>query len=159
MKLHGAKQVHYDSGPNMIPLVDITMVILIFLMMTGTFGAAEHYLISDVPVQVKGAGAVAAPNVPIPTQFTIKVSQEGRYYIAKAGNFASVKNTDPSQAYHQLRTDLSQQMTNFNAAGVKTDDIRVVIDPTAGVSLENLITVMEASQDAGFKKIGFGVSQ
>jgi biopolymer transport protein ExbD len=159
MKLRGAKQVHYDSGPNMIPLVDVVMVILIYLMMTGTFGAAEHYLISDVPVEVKGAGAAPALNVPIPTQFTIKVSQEGHYYVAKAGNFASVKNTDPSKAYHQLKDDLAQQLTNFNAAGVKTDDIRVVIDPTAAVSLENLITVMEASQDAGFKKIGFGVTQ
>ena len=31
MKVSGAKQVHYDSGPNMTPLVDVVMVILMIL--------------------------------------------------------------------------------------------------------------------------------
>jgi biopolymer transport protein ExbD len=39
MKLKGAKAVHYDSGPNMTPLVDVVMVILIFLMLAGSFVA------------------------------------------------------------------------------------------------------------------------
>ncbi len=37
MKIKGAKKVHYDSGPNMTPLVDVVMVILIFLMLAGSF--------------------------------------------------------------------------------------------------------------------------
>jgi biopolymer transport protein ExbD len=159
MKIHGAKKVHYDSGPNMTPLVDVVMVILIFMMMTATFAAAEHYLVSDIPLQVKGAGGAPAPNMPIPTQFTIRVSQEGKFYTAKAGNFASVKNTDPIRAYRQLHDDLAGQLKNFVDAGVKPDDIRIIIEPSSTVSLDNLITVMEAAQDAGYKKIGFGVNQ
>jgi biopolymer transport protein ExbD len=159
MKIRGAKSIHYDSGPNMTPMVDVVLVILIFLMMTGSFGAAEHYLVSDVPLEVKGAGAVTPPNGPVPTQFTIRVSQEGKYYVAKAGNFASVKSKDPIEAYKALRDDLSQQLKNFVAAGIAVDDIRVIIDPSATVSLENLITIMDAAQDAGFKKIGFGVGE
>jgi biopolymer transport protein ExbD len=159
MKISGAKKVHYDSGPNMTPMVDVVLVILIFLMMTGTFGAAEHYLVSDVPLEVKGAGAAPPPGGPIPTQFTIKVSQEGKYYVAKAGNFASVKSKDPTGAYRALRDDLSEQLKNFVAAGISVDDIRVIIDPASTVTLDNLITIMNAAQDAGFKKIGFGVGQ
>ena len=49
MKMKGAKQVHYESGPNMIPLVDVVMVILIFLMLAGTFGG-------DHPVPPQQAG-------------------------------------------------------------------------------------------------------
>jgi biopolymer transport protein ExbD len=159
MKIQGAKRIHYESGPNMIPLVDIVMVILIFLMLTGSFGAAEHYLVSDVPLEVKGAGAVPPPSGPIPTQFTIKVAQDGKYYIAKAGNFASVKDTDPDTAYRLLRDDLAEQLKNFTAAGIEASDIRVIIDPSSTVSLDNLIIIMNAAQDAGFKKIGFGVNQ
>jgi biopolymer transport protein ExbD len=159
MIIHGSKKIHYDSGPNMTPMVDVVLVILIFLMMTGSFGAAEHYLVSDVPLDVKGAGAVPPPGGPIPTQFTIKVSQEGKYYVAKAGNFASVKSKDPVQAYKSLRDDLSEQLKNFVAAGISVDDIRVIIDPASTVTLDNLITIMDAAQDAGFKKIGFGVSE
>src|SRR6185295_15996911 len=46
MRLKGAKQVHYDSGPNMTPLVDIVMVILIFLMLAGSFGSSTQFLMS-----------------------------------------------------------------------------------------------------------------
>src|SRR5256885_841795 len=58
MKLKTSKKVHYDSGPNMTPLVDVVMVILIFLMLAGSFAGAEHYLVSNVPFTDKGAGGL-----------------------------------------------------------------------------------------------------
>src|SRR5687768_3913994 len=59
MKIKGAKQVHYDSGPNMTPLVDVVMVILIFLMLAGKFGANEWFLTSNLPIKKSGgAGEV-----------------------------------------------------------------------------------------------------
>ncbi len=159
MKIQGAKKVHYDSGPNMTPLVDIVMVILIFLMLAGTYTGAEHYLISDVPVAARGAGGKTADNTPVPTRFTITVRQQGPFYIAKAGNFASVRSLDRDKAYDQLKNDLVTQYKAFNEAGIKADDVQVFIFPTGEVTLENLIPVFEASQDAGFKKVGFGVSE
>ena len=39
----------------MTPLVDVVMVILIFLMLAGSFAGAEHYLVSNVPFTDKGA--------------------------------------------------------------------------------------------------------
>ena len=56
MRIGGAKKVHYDSGPNMTPLVDVVMVILIFLMLAGSFGGVEHYLTSNLPVKQNGGG-------------------------------------------------------------------------------------------------------
>ena len=58
MKLNTGKKVHYDSGPNMTPLVDVVMVILIFLMLAGTFGANEHFLTSNLPLSERGVGQV-----------------------------------------------------------------------------------------------------
>jgi biopolymer transport protein ExbD len=158
MKLQGARKVHYDVGPNMIPLVDIVLVILIFLMLVGTFSAAEHYLVSDVPIQAKGTGAKPPPGVPIPTKFSITVQQQGPFYIARAGNFASVRSTDPAKAYTELKGELTSQFQAFKDAGVKTDDVQVIIYPTATVTLENLVPVLEAAQEAGFSKVGFGVN-
>ena len=57
MKISGAKKVHYDSGPNMTPLVDVVMVILIFLMLCGSFGGVEHYLASNLPLLPAGGPA------------------------------------------------------------------------------------------------------
>jgi biopolymer transport protein ExbD len=159
MKIQGAKKIHFDPGPNMTPLVDVVMVILIFLMLAGSFGASEHYLISDVPVQVKGTGAQPPPGMPVPTKFTINVRQEGDYYIAKAGNFATVKGTDPDTAYKQLEADLVAQRKAFADAGINPDDVQVIIYPTANVTLNNLVPAMGAATQAGFKKIGFGMAQ
>lgn len=158
MKIQGAKKVHYDSGPNMTPMVDITMVILIFFMLCGNFLGAEHFLVSDVPLQANGAGVAPPAGVPIPTKFTITVRQEGPFYVAKAGNFASVRSTDSQRAYAQLKGQLAAQLASFKEAGVKTDDVQIIIYPQPNVTLDNLIPVEEAALDAGFKKVGFGVN-
>ena len=60
MKLQGAKQVHYDSGPNMTPLVDVVMVILIFLMLAGSFGA---YLSPASAVRIGLVPRLALPRI------------------------------------------------------------------------------------------------
>jgi biopolymer transport protein ExbD len=143
----------------MTPLVDIVMVILIFMMLAGSFGASEHYLVSDVPLAVKGTGGQPPPGTPLPTKFTINVRQEGEYYIAKAGNFATVKSTDRDQAGKQLTADLVAQHKAFGDAGINPDDVQVLIFPESNVTLENLIPAMEAATGAGFKKIGFGMAQ
>src|SRR5208282_2257152 len=120
MKIQGAKKIHYDSGPNMTPLVDIVMVILIFLMLAGSFNQLEHYLVSDVPLQAKGVGGAPPAGAVFPTKFTISVAQEGPMYILKAGNFASLKDTDPRRACDLLTIQLRNQYKNFKDAGVKT---------------------------------------
>jgi len=103
MKIQGAKKIHYDSGPNMTPLVDIVMVILIFLMLAGSFNTLEHYLVSDVPLQAKGVGAAPPAGAVFPTKFDISVSEQGPNYVVKAGNFASVKDTDPRTGISRMR--------------------------------------------------------
>src|SRR5258708_36177794 len=57
MKIRGSKQIHYDSGPNMTPLVDVVMVILIFLMLAGSFGGVSHFLLSKQGIRAKGGVA------------------------------------------------------------------------------------------------------
>src|SRR5213596_1437115 len=66
MRIQGARKVHYDSGPNLTPLVDVVMVILIFLMLAGSFAGAEHYLVGNVPYTPKGAGGEPPPPVFVP---------------------------------------------------------------------------------------------
>src|SRR4249919_1277361 len=78
MKIRVSQKVHYDSGPNMTPLVDVVMVILIFLMLTGSFGAASHFLPSTMPIKEKGKGQIdpkKIPKVPDP-QMEIFISSD-----------------------------------------------------------------------------------
>ena len=158
MKIQGAKKIHYDSGPNMTPLVDIVMVILIFLMLAGSFNQMEHYLVSDVPLQAKGVGSPPPAGTVFPTKFNINVEQQGPMYTVKAGNFASVKDTDPHRACDKLTEQLKAQYRNFKDAGVKMDDVQIIIYPEQNVTLDGLVPAFEAAQNAGFAKVGFGVN-
>src|SRR5688572_24196286 len=97
MKMKGAKAVHYDSGPNMTPLVDVVMVILIFLMLAGSFGAASHFLPNNMPITQKGKGGVN--NVPTtdPPKLTIKMFTQGETFVASSPDLAREPNGQPRQ--------------------------------------------------------------
>src|SRR5688500_8519046 len=74
MKPTAAKQIHYDSGPNMTPLVDVVMVILIFLMLAGSFGTGEKYM--DATSRAQG-GPHANPDDPQPLTIELRISENG----------------------------------------------------------------------------------
>jgi glutamyl/glutaminyl-tRNA synthetase len=62
------KRVHYDSGPNMTPMVDVVMVLLVFLMLAGSFAGSEHYLVSNQVFNPRGGGGQAPPPGFVPDQ-------------------------------------------------------------------------------------------
>ena len=150
MRIQGAKRVHYDSGPNMTPLVDIVMVILIFLMLAGSFVGTEHYLVSNLPYTPKGGGGQAPPPGFVPDEpLEIKVDMptEGRF-IARAGQF----QTDDATQLQALLVKMRSQLT---AAGKPPDKVQVVISPSRNVKYEFLVEVYQAALQAGFQKVGF----
>src|SRR6476646_10663997 len=123
MKIAVAKKIHYDAGPNMTPLVDIVMVILIFLMMAGSFGGAEHYLQSNILPKAKGAGGAPPPPGWVPdVPLEIRVDSRSGGFEAIAGR---IKVSDVQSLTQQLKAMRSQ----FESAGTKSDKIEVKISP------------------------------
>ena len=155
MKLRGAKQAHYDSGPNMTPLVDVVMVILIFLMLAGSFVGAEHFLVSNLPFSEKGAGSAAPPAGFIPDEpLDVRVDPRptGDGFVATAGQIRVDNNQDA------LTTQLLRMRKQLNAAGKTTDTIQVKINPGKNVKYKHLIAVYEAALRADFEKVAFATS-
>lgn len=159
MKIGTSRKIHYDAGPNMTPLVDIVMVILIFLMLTGTFAVGEHYLQSNLPMTKRGAGAPANPNVPQDEPLDIRVDSVTRpgsdglsqdVWYAQAGPRVTVQNS---------RADLAAKLTRLheelNKAGTPTSKIQVVISPGRATKYKHLIEVYEAALEAKFTKVAF----
>jgi biopolymer transport protein ExbD len=153
MKIQGAKKVHYESGPNMTPLVDVVMVILIFLMLAGSFVGAEHFLASTLPATESGTAAAAVSEGIVPQEpLDIRVdSPTPDRFVATAGKI----RTDDLDVLTQQLTRMRQQL---NAAGQKTDDIQVKISPGKNVKYKFLINVYEAALRAQFTKVAFGTS-
>ena len=144
MKMKGAKQVHYDAGPNMTPLVDVVMVILIFLMLAGKFGGEEHYLASSVPIRQKG---VPVPNEPVPNDVELKINVDaaggGDRFIARVeGDEATYTDTAA------LTKTLDDKLAQLVAVGKKPDDVQILISPGKTVKYKFMIQVYAAALSA-----------
>jgi biopolymer transport protein ExbD len=150
MKMKRPKASHYESGPNMTPLVDIVMVILIFLMLVAKFVTSSvHYLATSVPYTPGGGGQVAKPAgwVP-PTVLEIYVDPRLEGFVARVG---SQQTDDP----RTLSSMLLQQKSNIESTGTKPEDVQVQISPRGNTKFASLIAVFEAANAAGFSKIAF----
>lgn len=164
MKIPSARHVHYSHGPNMTPLVDIVMVILIFLMLTGSFGGAEHYLVSKAAFQGGGASRTPIPpNYIPPTNLVIRVDLDPDSVAeaavlppdqqAEALRWQAVLARNLFKSYSGLRGELLRLAADPQFAD--KSNVQVVIDPGFRVLDRHLIDVYQAALSAGFEKIAF----
>jgi biopolymer transport protein ExbD len=157
MKIQGAKKIHYDSGPNMTPLVDIVMVILIFLMLTGTFAVQEHYLVSNLPLRRTGAGNVQQPppgGFPEYELLEIRVDQNATRdgFVARVGQ---IQTGDP----RILAAGLKKLRDQYAKVDPELNKVQVIISPARAVKYDQIVEVYQAAMDANFKKIGFATAR
>jgi biopolymer transport protein ExbD len=152
MKLKGAKAVHYDSGPNMTPLVDVVMVILIFLMLTGSFGATAHFMPSSMPIRQSGKGALdpnKIPKVPDPQMEIFVSSLNEDTFRARIGSGDTFTDGD------RLAEALTAKRKVHEATGSTADRMQIVITPKAATRYNHVIQVYQAAMKAEWPKIGF----
>lgn len=145
MKMHGAKSVHYDSGPNMTPLVDVVMVILIFLMLAGSFGAATHFLPSAAY-----AGDGLGPRRIAPPSLDVFVSSlaDGTMQARLSGG----------ELYHDapsLQTALSARRQQYVDQGMSQEATQVVICPRRNTRYDDVAAVYQAVLEARWPKVTF----
>jgi biopolymer transport protein ExbD len=153
MKIKGAKQVHYDSGPNMTPLVDVVMVILIFLMMAGSFTQGGWFLQSTVPIKAKGGSKVDVPPGTIPDEpLEVRIDNAADGFRVLAGDIRATGDKE------QLKGALAEKLKAYGAAGTPPEKVQVVLMPGRNVKYENIVAVYEAALRAGFTKVGFATS-
>jgi biopolymer transport protein ExbD len=150
MKVQGAKQIHYDSGPNMTPLVDVVMVILIFLMLAGSFGTTEHFMASSVPIQAKGgANKPPPPGWVPPTNLDLYVETNGNVRLSGVAGMMQ----DPEE----VKRELDRRLAAYKAAG--TTDVQIVFHPREGTKWEALAPLYDAALRAKYEKVGFAMAR
>ena len=127
----GANAVSAEPEINLIPFIDVLLVVLIFLMISTTFTRYQELAISlpsangsDSQVEVK--------------QIHIAVSRDGRFAI-------NGKVINPIQMSAAL-TQLSEQSGN---------NLQVNIDADAKAPHQAVMTALEAARDANLSNIVF----
>ena len=128
-----SRAVREEPEINFIPLIDVLLVILIFLMVTTTYSR-----FAELQINLPTAEAQKPPERT--EQIDVAVDAKGNYTINKAavpaGNAAA------------LGAALK------GAAGDMKDPV-VVINADANAAHQSVVRVMEAAQLAGYAKITF----
>ena len=120
---------------NFIPLIDVLLVILIFLMVTTTYSR-----FAELKINLPTADAAKAPERI--DQIDVAVDAKGAYSVTK--------NVVPGATREILIQELKR------AAGAAKDPV-IVISADAEASHQSVIRVMEAAQAAGYGKITFTI--
>jgi len=118
---------------NLVPMIDVMLVILIFLMITTTY---SKY--TELQISLPTAQAEKQPDRS--NEITVLVNAQGQYVI----NRAAV----PFRGVEQLAEELRR------AGGAHKEPI-VVISADAAATHQAVIRVMEASRLAGLTQITF----
>lgn len=128
-----------DPFINVIPLIDVIMVILIFLMLTTTFSKVSSLEI-DLP-----KGAETSDQQKPPQDITISISAKGAVIVNSrpVGGAADVP---------AIGREISRAVRADNPDPV------VVISADAKAAHQRVVDVMQAAQRAGLHRITFAVS-
>ncbi len=148
----GALHTHtLHFGPNMTPMVDVVMVILIFFMASAAFLGSEWFLNAALPFD---AGRGKNPNVkqdplslpPVRLDVVMDLDSGGNTVVS----FLELKRVPVDQFIERV------------AAFQKTEgsgDLEVVIRPTPSVPYREVVRAHSACDQAGLFKVGISVAR
>lgn len=118
---------------NLIPFIDILLVVLIFLMLTTTFNRLRELQVSLPVADAK------APQTP-PTPIQVAISSDGRFSVDQ----------------RVLETPTVEGLISALQLSAKgRDDATVVIMADAAATHQSVVNVMEAARRSGLAQIAF----
>lgn len=122
---------------NLIPMIDVLLVILIFLMVTTTYAKFSE-------LQINLPQAAGEPAKEKPAQINVAVDAAGNYQINHTTvNFANVAS---------LSDALKKAAGGANAPVI-------VINADAKANYQSVINVMEAAREAGLVRVTFATQR
>jgi biopolymer transport protein ExbD len=118
---------------NLIPLIDVLLVILIFLMVTTTYSRYSE-------LQINLPTAEASKPEDRPNQINVVVGSDGKYAI------------NQTAVAFQSATGFSDELKR--AAGGAPDPV-IIINADAVSNWQSVVNVMQAAHLAGYNRITF----
>jgi biopolymer transport protein ExbD len=130
------KRTRDEPEINLIPFIDVLLVVVIFLMLSTTYSK-----FTELQVNLPVANTEAARDYP--KEIIVAVSSDGRYSINK--NVIQSRSLDA----------LSTALLAANPPSKNSKDMVLIISADATASHQSVILVMEAARRAGLSHITF----
>ena len=126
-----------DPEINLIPLIDVLLVIIIFLMLTTTYSKFAE-------LQISLPTAEAEKQLERANEINVVVSVSGQYLI---------------QRNPVVFRDVAALAEELRRAGANIKDPIVVINADNSATHQSVIRVMDAARRAGYGQVAFAVEQ
>lgn len=133
--------------PNLAPMVDVVMVILIFFMLGTSFVLTEGFLSTRLPAQAGPGGAARISIVPA-VRIELYRGEGAACGIRVMGQ--SIRDGDFAALEGMLRSRVE--------AGADSQS-RVVIRAEPAVRYEQVVSAMDAARRAGYARVQFSVDR
>lgn len=133
----------YGEEPevNLIPLIDVLLIVLIFLAVSTTYSR-----FAELKIQLPSADATT-PATP-PQVINVAVTADGRYALGGDKGQSLMASTDSG--------DLAAVLTRLVQG---REDVLLVINADAQSPHQSVISVMEAARIAGIVRISFATQR
>ena len=122
---------------NLIPMIDVLLVIIIFLMLTTTYAK-----FAELQINLPSAEAEKQPERA--NEINVVINANGQYLIQKR----AVAFTDVQTLAEELRR-----------AGASIKDPVVIVNADANANYQSVIRIMDAARQAGYGQVAFAVEQ
>ncbi len=126
-----------DPEINLIPMIDVLLVIIIFLMLTTTYSKFAE-------LQINLPSADAEKQLERSNEINVSISSGGQYQLQRK----PIQFLDVASLAEELRRA---------GAGMKSPI--VVINADNNATHQSVIRVMDAARQAGFGQVAFAVEQ
>jgi biopolymer transport protein ExbD len=121
---------------NLVPLIDVLLVTIIFLVVTTTYSKYSE-------LQINLPTAEANKPMERPEEINVAISAKGQYVVNR-----TPVSGEPATLAAELK----------RAAG-KTPDPMIIINADAGADFQKVVNAMEAARLAGYGRITFTTQQ
>ena len=126
-----------DPEINLIPMIDVLLVIIIFLMLTTTYSR-----FAELKINLPSADAERKPERS--NEINVLISANGQYVLQRK----PVQFRDVASLAEELRR-----------AGSGMKDAIVVVNADNNANYQSVIRVMDAARQAGYGQVVFAVEQ
>jgi len=148
------KKMSAHVGPNMTPMVDVVMCILIFFMLGSSLAAPELFLKNNTAAVEKGGLGTITGDTKLPdVRMNIKLTRQGNETWVSAFNSPLMKMNhvdDKDQADNDtIFAELTQKRKSIS------DEVQVLIVPESRVPYQDVITLYDFCTKLQFKQVAF----